>query len=151
VNGLLLGSLRLYEKLLLLYPDELRHEFGDEMALAFADDLEAAWGDARIAGLIQIWWYALCELLTVALPAQKSNPSVLAPALAFLMAAATLGAELWLALHHVTRVDRSLLLDDIRWAVLLPSTANAAVAFVVTRVYRRCSIASLQLAALKVK
>lgn len=147
MNRLLPVSVRVYEKLLLLYPDDLRRDFGHEMALVFADDLEAAWGDTRIAGFIQIWWYALCELLTIALPAQRSNPCVVAPALAFLMAASTLGAELWLA-HHVTRMDRSLLMDDIRWAVLLPSLANAFVTFVVTRVYRRCSIATLRLAAL---
>jgi len=41
------------------------------MILAFADDLEAAWGDARIAGVAQIWWYALREMLTVAAAGPK--------------------------------------------------------------------------------
>ena len=84
MNELLLRSARLYEKLLLLYPEDLRRHFGAEMVLAFADDMEAAWGDARIAGVLQIWWYALREIITVALPAQTSNPCVLVPALSFL-------------------------------------------------------------------
>jgi hypothetical protein len=80
----LLGlSSRMYERLLFLYPEELRREFGAEMALAFSDDLESAWSDARLAGVAQIWCYALRELLTVALPGQTSNPSVLVPALSF--------------------------------------------------------------------
>jgi|ERR1700733_4372094 hypothetical protein len=145
MSRLLSLSSWMYERLLLLYPEDLRREFGVEMALAFADDLEAAWCDARIAGVIQIWWYALCELVTVALPAQRLNPRVLVPALSFALAASTWGTELWIALHHVTRLDRPMLFDSIRLAVLLPSLANAFVAYLVTCVYARSSIASLRL------
>jgi hypothetical protein len=145
MNELLLRSARLYEKLLLLYPEDLRRHFGAEMVLAFVDDMEAAWGDARIAGVLQIWWYALREIVTVALPAQTSNPCVLVPALSFVLTVLTQGAELSLALHNVIFVDNSRLLDDIRWAVLLPSAANACVAFVVTRFYASSSITSLRL------
>jgi len=105
MNIVLLRSLWLYERLLLLYPEDLRRDFGGEMILAFADDLEAAWGDARIAGVMQIWWYALREMLTVALPAQRSNPCVLVPALSFVVVAATQSAELCLAVHQAARVD----------------------------------------------
>ena len=145
MNELLVRSAWLYEKLLLLYPEELRREFGAEMALAFSDDLASAWGDARLTGVIQIWWYALREVLTVALPGQRSNPCVLVPALSFALAALTQGAELSLALHTVRVVDYSVLFDDIRLAVLLPSIANACVAFVVTRFYASSSITSLRL------
>ena len=109
MNELLVRSAWLYEKLLLLYPEELRREFGAEMALAFSDDLASAWGDARLTGVIQIWWYALREVLTVALPGQRSNPCVLVPALSFALAALTQGAELSLALHTVRVVDYSVL------------------------------------------
>lgn len=145
MNGILARSIRLYEKLLLLYPADLRREFGGEMSLIFAEDLEAAWGDARIAGVLQVWWYALRELVTVALPAQRSNPCVLVPAVAFALVAAGQSAELCLALHQVTRLKASLLFDAIRLVVLLPSLLTACVAFVVTRVYAGSSIASLQL------
>ncbi|MGB6944508.1 MAG: hypothetical protein WBE37_19070 [Bryobacteraceae bacterium] len=145
MNELLLGSARLYQKLLLLYPAELRRDFGAEMVLAFADDMEAAWGDARIAGVLQIWWYALREIVTVALPAQTSNPCVLVPALSFGLAALTQGTELALSLRNVTFLDYSVLFDEIRFVVLLPSVANACVAFVVTRFYASTSITSLRL------
>jgi hypothetical protein len=145
MNALLIRSVWLYERLLLLYPRELRCEFGSEMILAFADDLEAAWGDARIAGVAQIWWYALREMLTVALPAQRSNPCVLVPALSFLLAASTQSAELYLAYHQVARVNALWLSDSIRFAVLLPSLLSACVGLIVTRVYARSSITALQL------
>jgi len=145
MRRILAQSIWLYGKLLLLYPGELRREFGNEMALVFAEDIESAWGDARIAGVLQIWWYALRELVTVALPAQRSNPCVLAPALAFVFVAAGQSAELCLALHQVTRLDAPLLFDAIRLLVLLPSLLTACVAFIVTRVYAGSSIAALQL------
>jgi len=145
MKGVLARSIWLYEKLLLLYPADLRREYGNEMTLVFAEDLASAWGDARIAGVLQIWWYALRELVTVALPAQRSNPCVLVPALAFAFVAAGQSAELCLALHQVTRLDDSLLFDAIRLVVLLPSALTACVAFVVTRVYAGSSIAALRL------
>jgi hypothetical protein len=143
MNKILVRSMWLYGRLLLLYPEELRREFGDEMALAFADDLQAAWGDARVAGVLQIWWYALRELLTVALPGQKSNPCVLVPALSFAFAASTLSAELWMAMHLGRREYPPLL--GVVILVLMPSLLNAFVAFIVTRVHARSSIAALQL------
>ena len=129
---------RLYQKLLLLYPQDLRREFGAEMTLAFAEDIKSM-------GNLGVWWCALRELLTVALPGQMSNPCVLVPALSFVFAASTLSAELWFALHSLTRVDFAMLSDRIRLAVLLPSCLNALVGFVVTRFYSRSSIAALQL------
>jgi hypothetical protein len=145
MSGILARSSWLYEKLLLLYPADLRREFGSEMALLFAEDIESAWGDARMAGVLQIWWYALRELVTVALPAQRSNPCVLVPVLAFVFVAAGQSAELCLVLHQVARVQASLLFDAIRLVVLLPSLLTACVSFVVTRVYAGSSIAALQL------
>jgi hypothetical protein len=41
MSRLLRLSSRMYERLVFLYPEDLRREFGDEMALAFADDIEA--------------------------------------------------------------------------------------------------------------
>jgi hypothetical protein len=145
MNRILARSVWLYEKLLLLYPADLRREFGSEMTLIFAEDLQSAWGDARIAGVLQIWWYALRELVTVALPAQRSNPCVLVPALAFAFVVMGQGAGLCFLLSQVTRLETSLLFDAIRLVVLLPSLLTACVAFIVTRVYARSSIAALRL------
>lgn len=145
MSQLLSLSSWMYERLLFLYPGELRREFGAEMALAFSDDLESAWDDARLAGVAQIWWNALRELLIVALPGQTSNPSVLVPALSFAVVVSVQCAELCLALHQATRVDLGMLADGIRLVVLLPAVLSAMVALVVTRVYAHCPIATLQL------
>jgi hypothetical protein len=126
----------LYEKLLLLYPEDLRREFGAEMALAFADDVE-------IMGAPRMWWCALGELLTVALPGQKSHPSVVVPALSFALAAFTQSAELWIGTHQAHPVEYPLAYSIL--IVLLPSLLNAFVAFVVTRVYANLSITVLRL------
>jgi hypothetical protein len=145
MKALLHLSSRIYDKLLFLYPEDLRRDFGDEIALAFADDIEAAWRQGRVMGIIYVWCCAIREVLTVALPGQASNPCVLVPAIAFALAAFTQGAELCVALHVVPRVERLQLMDAIRLAVLLPSFANAVVAFVVNRIYARRSITTLQL------
>jgi hypothetical protein len=145
MKGRSLPSAWIYEKLLLLYPEDLRRDFGGEMALAFADDIEAAWGHGRVTGVILVWWCAVRELLTVALPGQSSNRCVLVPALSFALVASVQCAELWAALHQAARVDTYLLADSIRLIVLLPSVASGFVGFVVTRVYARCSIIALRL------
>jgi len=132
------GSAWLYGKLLLLYPSDLRREFGSEMTLAFADDIAAM-------GALRVWWCALRELLMVALPAQLSNRCVLVPALAFAFAAVTTSLELWLAFHRVAHLDGARLADSIRLVVLLPSVLNALTALVVTRVLAHYSITALQL------
>ena len=138
MSKLVHGSAWLSAKLLLLYPSDLRREFGCEMTLAFADDMAAL-------GVFHVWWCALRELLVVALPAQMSNRCVLVPALSFALAAVTMSLELWLAFHRVAHVDVARLADSIRFAVLLPSVLNAMVALVVTRVLAHYSITALQL------
>jgi len=145
MNQLLLRSVWFYQRLLVLYPQELRREFGNEMTLAFADDLESAWGDARWAGVMQIWWYALRELLTVALPGQRSNPYVLSPALAFLATASTESAFFWIGLHQIAHVNGALVVNSMWLAVLLASAFNAVTAFVVTCYCARFSMNLLRL------
>jgi hypothetical protein len=127
----------LYQKLLLLYPHYLRRDFGAEMTLAFADDIE-------IMGAPRVWWCALREVLTVALPAQRSNRSVLVPALSFALCALIQSAEIWIGSHQAHRVEYPPLPEAI-FVVLLPSLLNAFVAFVVTRFYARCSFITLRL------
>ena len=138
MNRLLARSIRIYEKLLLLYPEELRRDFGGEMVLAFADDLKQAWGDARIAGVMQIWWYAVRELITVALPAQGSNPYVLSPAIAFLATAMGQTGIIWIGSHAAPIGDAQLAV--MLSTVVITSLMNAFVAFVVTCFYSRSFI-----------
>jgi hypothetical protein len=144
MRELVVRSARVYEKLLFLYPEDLRREFGGEMALAFADDIESAWSQRRAMGVIQVWWWTLRELVMVGLPGQASNPSVAVPALSFALCALTQSAELWIGSHQSHRVEHVPLADAIL-LVLLPSLLNGFVAFIVTRFYARCSIIMLQL------
>jgi hypothetical protein len=139
MNRLLEFSIRAYRALLFLYPEELRREFSGEMVLAFTDDLEEAWGDARIAGLAHVWWLALRELVTVAIPSQRSNPYFLSPALSFLTTAVTQSAILWFG-SHVSHIGAVPEVTVMGLAVLMASSVNAVVAFVVTCFYSRCSI-----------
>ena len=133
-----------YEKLLILYPEDLRRNFGGEMALAFADDIEAAWSQRRLMGVILVWWCAVRELLMVALPGHRENPSVLVPALSFALSALTQSAEIWIGMHQPQRVENLPLADSIL-VVIFPSLLNAFVGFVVTRFYARCSFFMLRL------
>jgi hypothetical protein len=128
----------LYRKLLLLYPQDLRRQFGAEMMLAFAEDIKSM-------GHLRVWWCVVRELLTVALPGQVSNRFVLVPALSFVVVASTQSAELCLAIHQAARVNVATLSDGIRLAVLWPSVASGFVGFVVTRLYARSSIIALHL------
>jgi hypothetical protein len=126
----------LYQKLLLLYPQDLRREFGAEMTLAFAEDIENV-------GNLRVWWCALRELITVALPGQRSNRTVLVPAFSFALAALTQSVELWIGSHQTQRVEYPLF--DLICLIVGPSLLNAFVGFVVTRFYARCSFITLRL------
>ena len=127
----------LYQKLLLLYPQDLRREFGAEMTLAFAED-------SRSLGNLRVWWCALRELLTVALPGQRSNRSVVVPALSFCLSAFTQSAVMWIGSHRAQHVEYPPLPQAI-CLVIFSGLLNGFVAFVVTRFYARCSFITLQL------
>lgn len=145
MNEVLRRSVSIYQKLLVLYPSDLRRDFGDEMVLAFADDLHQAWGDARLAGVAQIWWYAIRELLTVALPGQRSNRYLLSPALAFAAVALPDTAFLWLAAHPISHMPALPITWSDLLAVFSAGLLNALVAFIVTCFYARCSMNLLRL------
>lgn len=74
---------RIYGRLLLLYPAELRREFGAEMAFVFGEDLAAARREAGAAGVFSVWCHTLRELLRIALPPLAAKPIVAVPALSF--------------------------------------------------------------------
>jgi hypothetical protein len=138
MKGSLQFSTWLYRKLLFLYPEDLRRDFGGEMVWTFVADLEER-------GFMRGWRCAISELLTVALPGQRSNPNVLVPLLSFLVVSSVQSAELWVLIQRVTHVAASELAEAIRLAVLLPSVLSAMVALVVTRFYARCGFTTLRL------
>jgi hypothetical protein len=127
-----------YRNVLWAYPPDLRRDFGDEMAMIFAADLEDR-------GVIATWRCALVELATVALPGLRSNPCVLVPVLAFAFAASSLSVELGCAVHFAGPMGAAKLLEQFRLAVFLPSALNAVVALVVTRFYATRAVTTLRL------
>jgi len=136
-----------YRNLLTVYPEEFRREYAPELSLVFAEDLADAWSERGAAGACQVWWCALGEVVRIALPGQWSNPAVSVPATAFALTVAMLGAE-WvgvLRLHPSTASFGSLLRDAIG-PLLLFSSADALVAFVVVLLSRFNPPVSLSLA-----
>src|SRR5438128_2505300 len=91
-----------YEKLLFLYPDDLRGEFASEMLLVFAEDLNEATHDRGVLGAIRAWWCALGALRQIALPGQRTNPEICVPLVALMFSVITMSAELMFALRHGT-------------------------------------------------
>ena len=77
-------SSRAYAVLLILYPDELRTRFADEMTDVFDQQLQGAWEESGLIGLARIWLYAIAELLFVALPAQLAQPIFIVPTLSLI-------------------------------------------------------------------
>jgi hypothetical protein len=55
-------SEKIYRKLLRLYPQSYRREFGDLMALLFRDQCRDAWQCGRYAGLLKLWLRTLPDL-----------------------------------------------------------------------------------------
>lgn len=83
MTGVVDWSGRIYGRLLLLYPADLRRDFGAEMAFVFGEDLAAARREAGAAGVLRVWRNALREVLRIALPPLLARPIVAVPAVSF--------------------------------------------------------------------
>jgi hypothetical protein len=82
------ASRLLYTGLIVLYPREVRHRFGVEMADVFEDLMREAAAQRGLRGIFLPWGSVLRELLTVALPLRLASNSVIAGAISFLAASA---------------------------------------------------------------
>jgi hypothetical protein len=78
------ASSRTYSVLLTLYPLELRREFAQEMTDVFEQQLQGAWEERGLKGLISVWLWAIGELLFVAVPAQLAQPIFIVPTLSLI-------------------------------------------------------------------
>jgi hypothetical protein len=87
-------SSRIYSRLLVLYPADLRRDFGDQMALVFAEDLDAARRRSGLRGEVRVWRCALGEFLRLALPGRLASPPMRAPVIAVGFALSSLSLEL---------------------------------------------------------
>jgi hypothetical protein len=74
-------SLKAYRSLLILYPDDLRRDFGPEMLEAFEHDLSVECTARSIKGAIRIWRITLREVIQIGLPAWLQIPAVAVAAL----------------------------------------------------------------------
>ena len=101
-------SLLIYERLLALYPADLRRQYGAEMALVFADDLADARRESGLRGVFRVWRCALGEFLRFALPAWTSNPAVRVPVFTCCFTLITMGGEMAIALRHAPHDQRIL-------------------------------------------
>ena len=72
-----------YRGILLLYPLDLRQNFGLEMSEIFCDDVADAWRCFGVAGVFRVWLCALSEVLRIAIPSQRTNPVFAVPATSF--------------------------------------------------------------------
>jgi hypothetical protein len=61
-------SHKVYERSLVLYPGELRRDFGAEMVEVFDEQVSEAYSRSGFPGLLRVWFGATREFVTVALP-----------------------------------------------------------------------------------
>jgi len=70
MNPVLRLSLKLYRRLIHLYPAGLQCRFGSEMVDVFEQQLLGAWGERGAAGVGRVWCCIVAELVTgAAIPA----------------------------------------------------------------------------------
>jgi hypothetical protein len=74
-------SLWAYGRLLILYPEDLRRDFGPEMLEAFAHDLSFESSLRGLRGVVRVWRIALREVIAIGLPALWQVPAFAVPAL----------------------------------------------------------------------
>ena len=69
-------SRRVYETSLILYPEDLREEFGDEMVEVFEEQASDAYAERGFSGLVRVWFCAGREFVSIALTGQLAERMV---------------------------------------------------------------------------
>jgi hypothetical protein len=69
-------SRRVYESSLALYPGEFRREYGTEMVEVFDEQVSDAYSRNGFPGLLRVWFRAMREFVTVALPSRLAQRMV---------------------------------------------------------------------------
>jgi len=130
-------SPRAYRSLLILYPEDLRRDFGQEMLEAFAQDLSA---ERSIGGIVRIWRITLRELIRIGFPAWLQIPAVFVPALS----AATVVVSQSPLLIMSFRPGGATPLDALV-AVTIEAAVAALTSFVAVHRWKRASLISLRI------
>lgn len=81
-----------YKRLLVLYPNDLRGDFGNEMIEVFDENAWDAYSRHGFSALLRVWFHATWEIVTVAFPGRLAERGI--PIIAV---AATLTFMLWFA------------------------------------------------------
>ena len=76
-------SSHIYSSILVLYPADLRRDFGDEMTDVFAQDLAEMWHSRRLFGALSVWRRALWEVTSIAAPAGVATSAAIATTISF--------------------------------------------------------------------
>ena len=69
-------SHKVYARCLVLYPNELRGEFGAEMVEVFDEQVSEAYSRSSFLGLLRVWVSATWEFVTIALPGRLAERMV---------------------------------------------------------------------------
>ncbi|HEX4135862.1 MAG TPA: hypothetical protein VHY84_14705 [Bryobacteraceae bacterium] len=148
MTRLLRWSLRAYRGLLIVYPDNLRRDFGPEMLEAFTSDLSSECAAHGIRGAIRVWRITLREVIRIALPALLRTPAVVVSGLS---AAACFISQSPLLIMTIRReAQRSLLPGDATsldavLALAIGAAITALTSFVVVHRWKRTNLLSLDI------
>ena len=139
-------NLKAYRSLLMLYPDDLRRNFGEEMLEAFAHDLSAECAARGIKGAIRVWRISLREVIKLGLPAWLQIPLVAVPALSAAAVIVSQSPLLIMAIRREAQLsfrrgDATPL--DALCAVAIDAVITALISFVAVYPWKRARIISL--------
>lgn len=134
-------SLVAYRGLLVLYPRDLRSEFGGEILEAFQNDLAAGYAARRIRGALHVWRVALREVVHIAVPQWLRIPAIVVPALS---AAAVVISNSPLLIAAIQRRGDATPADALT-ALAIAGTIAALTSFVAVHGWKRAALISLGL------
>jgi hypothetical protein len=134
-------SLRAYRSLLILYPHDLRRDFGPEMLEAFANDLSIECAACGIRGVIRVWRITLRELIRIGFPAWLQIPAVAVPAISAAMAIVTQSPLLIMTVVRKEDVTPLYALS----AIAIGAAITALTSFVAVHRWKRAILISLDI------
>jgi hypothetical protein len=134
-------SLMVYRRVLTLYPEDLRREFGAEILEAFEDDLSAACAAHSIRGAIRVWRIALDETMRIGFPAWRQNPALAVSAISAALAMVTQSP---LLIMTALRKEDATPLYALS-AIAIGAAITALTSFVAVHRWKRASLISLRL------
>jgi hypothetical protein len=102
MNAAVSRSARVYSLLARLYPDEMRRRWEQEMADTFGLQLADALRDERWTSVIAVWYYALADVVLIALPLQLGRAALVIPVAAVTGASVILWGLVWALENSLT-------------------------------------------------